>query len=185
MHLVEAVDGRMVHQAVDAHIQEIIGHHCKADGLDKLPMGGELIEGKTDPNSFDADIYVKREDNKLIDDDVLQGTPFHVVPVVLLPRSLQARLGLVLLIGLDSQVARQKNEAEDEDRCIDGDAGYEELEGLLVFDLFGPYGLGKDGSKIKIGNEENIPDCHIQNPIFPYLQFLNLPDSDKNILYRL
>lgn len=59
------------------------------------------------------------------------------------------------------------------------------MEGRLVFDMLGPYGLGKVESIIKIGNEENIPDCHIQNPVFSYLQLLNLPDSDKNVLYRL
>lgn len=106
MDLVKAIDGRMVHQPMDPHIQKIVGHHCNRDGLDQLPVGGELIEGKTDPNSLDADIDVKREDNKLIDDDILQGTPFHIIPVFFFPRLFHARLGFVLLIRLETQIAR-------------------------------------------------------------------------------
>lgn len=138
VHLVEAVERRMVHHPVDPHVQEIVRHHRKGDGLHQLPVRGELTEGKADPDSNDASIDVKREDDKLIDDDVLQGTPLHVVPVLLLPRLLQARLGLVLLVGLGSEVTRQVNEAEDEHGGSEGDADRDELERSLVLDVFGP-----------------------------------------------
>lgn len=102
-------------------------------------MGGKTLKGKAYPHSNDSNIDVKREDDKLVDEDILQGTPFHVVPVVLLPRLLQVGLGLVFFVGLDSEVARQINEAEDKHGGSDSDSKGTELEGSFVLDVFWPY----------------------------------------------
>ena len=147
-------------------------------------MSGETLKLQSCSRDREANVEVEREYDGLVEERDLQRPPFHVVPVVALPRFLEVGLDLVLLVRLDSEISGDVKEREEERGGEEVDGGGGELEEHLVFDAFGPDGLGEDGHVVEVAKEQIVGDQHVGEALLLVFQPLDRVDA-RNDLIRL
>jgi hypothetical protein len=177
--------GNFVEDPMEPHVDEVISNHDDGDLLYNFEMAWESFKSHADSCCDESNIDVEGEDESIVHQQVPEGLPFHLIPVVLLPGLLHVGLDLVGLIDLCSQVTGKVNEGEDAGASDVRNSGCQKLEEEFVLYMLGPNGLPDDRNEVEIGEEQEVGDEDVLCPLPLDLQSLDLPDPCADLSHLI